>query len=35
LISTDAGFGFGAPSQNAGEADVIGLESLVEYDAGE
>ena len=35
LISTDAGFGFTAPSQNAGEADVYGLESLVEYDAGQ
>ena len=37
LISTDAGLGAAgaAPSQNAGEADVIGLESLVEYDAGQ
>lgn len=34
LISTDAGFGVGAPSQNAGKADIYGIESLVEYDAG-
>jgi Fe(3+) dicitrate transport protein len=35
LISTDAGFGFTGPSQNAGEADVYGIESLVQYDLGE
>jgi Fe(3+) dicitrate transport protein len=35
LISTDAGFGFTGPSQNAGEAEVYGLETLLEYDAGE
>lgn len=35
LISTDAGFGVGAPSQNAGEAFIWGIESLIEYDAGE
>ncbi len=35
LISTDAGFGFTGPSQNAGEADVYGLESLVQYDFGQ
>jgi Fe(3+) dicitrate transport protein len=35
LISTDAGFGFTNPSQNAGEADVFGIESLIQYDAGE
>jgi len=35
LISTDAGFGVGAPSQNAGEADIFGIEALIQYDAGQ
>ncbi len=34
LISTDAGFGFTNTSQNAGEAQVYGLESIVQYDPG-
>lgn len=34
LISTDAGFGFTNTSQNAGEAQVYGLESIVKYDPG-
>jgi Fe(3+) dicitrate transport protein len=34
LISTDAGFGFTNTNQNAGQAEVFGLETLVEYDAG-
>jgi Fe(3+) dicitrate transport protein len=33
LISTDAGLGGGAP-RNAGAAEVAGLESIVQYDAG-
>lgn len=33
LISTDTGLA-GAPTQNAGEADVYGLETLAQYDAG-
>lgn len=37
LISTDAGLGASgaSASQNAGAADVFGLESLVQYDAGQ
>jgi Fe(3+) dicitrate transport protein len=35
LISTDAGFGFTNTNQNAGTAEVFGLEMLVEYDAAE
>lgn len=35
LISTDAGLGFGSTAQNAGEAEVYGIESLVQYDAAE
>jgi len=34
LISTDAGFGFTNTSQNAGEAQVYGLESIMQYDPG-
>lgn len=35
LISTDAGFGASSSSaSNAGEAEVYGVESLVQYDAG-
>lgn len=34
LVSTDAGFGFTNTSQNAGEAQVYGLESVVQYDPG-
>lgn len=33
LVSTDTGLG-GDPTFNAGEADVIGFETLVQYDAG-
>ena len=32
LISTDAGLGLGSTAQNAGEAEVYGIESLVQYD---
>lgn len=35
LISTDAGFGFTNTNRNAGSAEVMGLEMLVEYDAAE
>lgn len=34
LISTDAGFGFTNTNQNAGEAEVYGVEALAQYDAG-
>ena len=33
LISTDTGLA-GAPTQNAGEANVLGLETIAQYDAG-